>query len=150
VTRSRRPFTWDSESYDTLEATMREFAGDALFDRCMESVLSYDPLAVLQPYKQTAARLREEFVAAFASALGECVRGARAVERTPVGVRNLAVRSFLALMEKNPRCRALQEEAEYEKDAFRTGGSGHPLTSGPAGGRRGRVRRGGSGTGDLT
>jgi hypothetical protein len=129
---------------------MREFAGDSLFDRCMESVLSYDPLAVLQRYKQTAARLREEYVTAFTSALGECVRGARSVERTPVGVRNLAVTCFLALMDKNPRCQMLQEQAEFEKDAVRSGGSGHPLTSGPAGGRKGRVRRTGTGTGDLT
>jgi hypothetical protein len=96
---------------------MREFTGDALFDRCMEAILSYDPLAILQRYKQTAARLREEYVSALSSALAQCARGTRAVERTPVGVRNLAVTCFLALMDKNPRCRMLQEEAEFEKDA---------------------------------
>jgi hypothetical protein len=129
---------------------MREFTGDALFDRCMEAILSYDPLAILQRYKQTAARLREEYVSALSSALAQCARGTRAVERTPVGVRNLAVTCFLALMDKNPRCRMLQEEAEFEKDALRSSASGHSLTSGPAGGRKGRVRRSGSGTGDLT
>jgi len=41
---------------------LREFTGDVQFDRCMEAILSYDPLAVLQRYKQTAARMREEYV----------------------------------------------------------------------------------------
>ncbi len=148
--RSRRPFTWDSAGYDTLEARMREFTGDALCDRCMESVLSYDPLAVLQPYKQTAARLREEYVSTFSSALSACARGTRTVERTPAGVRNLAVTCFQTLMEKNPRCRRLQEEAEFEKDTVQSSGTSHHLTSGTAQGRTGRVRRSGSGTGDLT
>ena len=129
---------------------MREFTGDPLYDRCMEAVLSYDPLAVLQHYKQTAARLREEYVAAFTSALGQCVRGTRAVERTPAGVRNLAVTCFVALMEKNPRCRALQEEAELEKDAVQTGGPSHPRISDTAPGRSGKMRRTGSGLNDPT
>ena len=129
---------------------MREFTGDALYDRCMEAILSYDPLAVLQRYKQTAARLREEYVTAFSSALAGCARGRRVVERTPAGVRNLAVTCFQALMERNPRCRGLQEEAEFEKDTVQSSGTSHHLTSGPAQGRTGRVRRSGSGTGDLT
>jgi len=150
VRPDRLPFTWDSAGYDKLETRLREFAGNALFDRCMEAILSYDPLAVLSRYRQTASRLREEYVKALTSALGQCVRGARAVERTPVGVRNLAVTCFLAQMEKNPRCRELQEEAELEKDGVLPGGSSHTLISDTAPGRRGRVRRSGSGTGDLT
>jgi hypothetical protein len=129
---------------------MREFTGDALFDRCVEAILSYDPLAILQRYKQTAARLREEYVSAFSSALGQCARGTRAVERTPAGVRNLAVTCFQALMERNPRCRRLQEQAEFEKDNIQSSGSRNPLSTGPAQGRTRRVRRSGSGTGDLT
>jgi hypothetical protein len=129
---------------------MREFTGDALFGRCVEAILSYDPLAVLQRYKQTAERLREEYVSAFSSALAGCARGRRAVERTPAGVRNLAVTCFQALMERNPRCRRLQEDAEFEKDTVQSSGSSHPLSSGPAQGRTRRVRRTGSGMGDLT
>jgi len=129
---------------------MREFTGDALYDRCMEAILSYDPLAVLQRYKQTAARLREEYVTAFSSALAGCARGRRVVERTPAGVRNLAVTCFQALMERNPRCRALQEEAEFERDAVQPGGSSHPLISDTAPGRAGKVPRSGSGLNDPT